>query len=438
MAIEIKMPALSPTMEEGTLAKWLVKEGDIVKPGDLIAEIETDKATMEFESADEGVITRILVAEGSDEVKVGTVIALVAAEGEVPASPPAATVAEAIEQTAPILAGAAAEMADELALLPREAEAPPAVADSRPMAKPRPVQGEAAAKASPLARRLAGIKGIDLANIVGSGFGGRIVRKDLGLDLPGAVASLAPAPAVAVAAVVAPIAPAPDVPHEAIKLSSMRRTIARRLTEAKQTVPHFYLTAECRLDALLALRTQLNATLEGDARLSVNDMLVKALALALADVPEANVQFAGEELYRFHRVDISMAVAIDGGLVTPVIADAANLRLSAIAARSKELAAKARDGRLQPHEYQGGTASISNLGMFGIRQIVPVINPPQAVILGVGAGEERPHVIDGALGVATLLTATGSFDHRAIDGAIGARLMAAFRAFVEEPLRMIA
>ncbi|MBS0476993.1 MAG: pyruvate dehydrogenase complex dihydrolipoamide acetyltransferase [Proteobacteria bacterium] len=413
MAIEIKMPALSPTMEEGTLARWLVKEGDTIRAGDLIAEIETDKATMEYESADEGVIAQILVGEGTDEVKVGTVIALIALDGEASArSDSVAPLPVSTETPAPVLAGAAAEMADELALI-----------DAAP-----------ARKASPLARRLAAVKGIDLSAVVGSGAGGRIVRRDLGIDLP---AVAAPAPAI-VASPPAAILPPPDVPHDTIKLSTMRKTIARRLSEAKQTVPHFYLAADCRLDALLALRAQLNATLEGDARLSVNDMLVKALALALADVPEANVQFAGDELYQFQRVDISMAVAIDGGLVTPVITDAANLRLSAIAARSKALAAKARDGKLQPHEYQGGTASLSNLGMFGIRQIIPVINPPQAVILGVGAGEQRPQVIDGAVGIATMLTATGSFDHRAIDGAVGARLMAAFRGLVEEPLRMIA
>ncbi|MDE2412027.1 MAG: pyruvate dehydrogenase complex dihydrolipoamide acetyltransferase [Sphingomonadales bacterium] len=413
MAIEIKMPALSPTMEEGTLAKWLVKEGDTIRAGDLIAEIETDKATMEYESADEGVVAQILVGEGTDEVKVGTVIALIALDGEASVrSDSVAPLPVSAETPAPVLAGAVAEMADELALI-----------DAAP-----------ARKASPLARRLAAAKGIDLSTVAGSGAGGRIVRRDLGIDLP---AVAAPAPAI-VASPPAAILPPPDVPHDTIKLSTMRKTIARRLSEAKQTVPHFYLAVDCRLDALLALRAQLNATLEGDARLSVNDMLVKALALALADVPEANVQFAGDELYQFQRVDISMAVAIDGGLVTPVITDAANLRLSAIAARSKALAAKARDGKLQPHEYQGGTASLSNLGMFGIRQIIPVINPPQAVILGVGAGEQRPHVIDGAVGIATMLTATGSFDHRAIDGAVGARLMAAFRALVEEPLRMIA
>jgi pyruvate dehydrogenase E2 component (dihydrolipoamide acetyltransferase) len=420
MPIELKMPALSPTMEEGTLAKWLVKEGDSVKSGDLLAEIETDKATMEFEAVDEGTVSKIMIPEGSEGVKVGTVIALIAGDDEDAAAAPAKAAA------------------------PSKTEAPkpkpePEVAKAV-TASPAPPPAAKAAdgdriKASPLAKRLAQAQGIDLASLSGSGPNGRIVKADLEGAKPGAVAA---APAAAKPAP-APAPVAGDFPHEAVKLSNMRKVIARRLTESKQTVPHIYLTVDIRLDALLKLRTELNAALESrGVKLSVNDMLIKALAAALIEVPSCNVQFAGDTLLKFSRADISVAVSIPGGLITPIIVDAANKSMSAIATSMKDLAARAKDGKLAPHEYQGGTASLSNMGMFGIKQFEAVINPPQAMIMAIGAGEKRPYIVDDALSTATVMSATGSFDHRAIDGADGAQLMQAFKRLVEKPLGMLA
>ena len=418
MPIELKMPALSPTMEEGTLAKWLVKEGDTVKSGDLLAEIETDKATMEFEAIDDGVIAKIVVAEGTDGVKVGEVIALIAGEGEDASAVTAAPKAE----KAPAAPAPKAEPEVAAKAAPVAAPAAPAASGDR-------------VKATPLARRIAQAEGIDLASISGSGPNGRIVKADIGVAKPGAAAPAAAAPA----AKAAPVAAPEGIPSEVVKLSNMRKTIAKRLTESKQTVPHYYLTIDCNLDALLKLRGDLNAGLEGRGiKLSVNDLLIKALGVALAEVPDANVQFAGDNLIKFQRSDISMAVAIPGGLITPVITDVVNKPLSRIATEAKDLAARARDGKLAPEEYLGGTASISNLGMYGIKQFDAVINPPQAMILAVGAGEKRPYVVNDALAVATVITATGSFDHRAIDGAVGAELMAAFKRLVEKPLGMLA
>lgn len=429
MAIKIQMPALSPTMEEGTLAKWLVKAGDTVSSGDLLAEIETDKATMEFEAVDEGVIAQILVPEGTEGVKVGTVIAMIAEEGEDASAVEAAPAAKA-----------------ESAPAPAKAEAAPATAPAEPakasVAAATPSAEGDRVKASPLARRIAEQKGVDLSAVQGSGPNGRIVKADIEGAQPGAAkpaAAPAAAPATAPVAAAAPVAAPSGIPSETIKLSNMRKTIARRLTESKQTVPHFYLTLDCNLDKLLKLRGDLNAGLEGRGiKLSVNDLLVKALGVALEQVPDANVQFAGDQLIKFKRADISMAVAIPGGLITPVITDVGAKALSKIATEAKDLAARARDGKLTPEEYQGGTASISNLGMFGIKQFDAVINPPQGMILAVGAGDKRPHVVDGALSIATVMTATGSFDHRAIDGAVGAQLMQAFQALVENPLGMLA
>ena len=439
MAIDITMPALSPTMESGTLAKWLIKVGDAVKPGDVIAEIETDKATMEVEAVDEGVVAEILVAEGTEEVKVNAVIARLQGEGEDAA--PAPKSAE-VPAPAPVAAPAAPA--------PTSAVAAPAVVAP---AKPLTPQGPLAARniASPLARRVAQLLGVDLGAVKGTGPNGRIVKADVEAAAGKAPAAAA-APAVAVPAPTAaatPAAPAPapvaaplpptDVPFEAVKLSNMRKTIARRLTESKQTVPHFYLTVDVRLDALLKLRGELNKALEArGVKLSVNDMLVKAEALALLQVPDANVSFAGDSLRKFSRADISVAVAIPAGLITPVIRDAANKSLSKIATEMKDLAARAKDGKLQPPEYTGGTASISNLGMYGIKQFDAVINPPEGLILAVGAGEKRPYVVDDALAVATVMSATGSFDHRAIDGAVGAEFMSAFKVLVENPLGMLA
>ena len=420
MPIEIKMPALSPTMEEGTLAKWLVKVGDKVSSGDIMAEIETDKATMEFEAVDEGVITAIAVAEGSEGVKVGTVIATLAGDDE-SASPAPATKPTAAAP-APVAAAA------------------PAPAAAPVIATPVKAAGERVV-ASPLAKRIAATKGVDLTNMTGSGPGGRIVKADVEAATPGA----APAPVAAVTASAAP-APAaaaatPDfgIPFEAEKLNNVRKTIARRLTEAKQTIPHIYLTVDVRLDALLKLRGELNKALEAQGvKLSVNDLLIKALAKALEIVPKCNVSFAGDELRKFSRSDISVAVAAPSGLITPIIVDAAAKTVSQISKEMKVLADKAREGKLMPNEYQGGTASLSNLGMFGIKQFDAVINPPQAMILAVGAGEQRPYVVDGALAVATVMSVTGSFDHRAIDGADGAQLMQAFKTLVEQPLALVA
>jgi pyruvate dehydrogenase E2 component (dihydrolipoamide acetyltransferase) len=430
MPIELKMPALSPTMEEGTLAKWLVKEGDEVKSGDILAEIETDKATMEFEAVDEGTIAKILVPEGSDGVKVGVAIAILAGEGE--------------DASAVTSAPAAAPAPKAETPAPKQEEAPKAAAPApAAVAAPAAAASGDRVKASPLARRLAGQQGIDLAAVAGSGPNGRIVKADLAGARPGAAApaaASAPTAAAAPAAIAAP-APAqiPDIPHESAKLSNMRKTIARRLTESKQQVPHIYLTVDIQLDALLKLRGELNKGLESrGVKLSVNDMLVKALAGALMEVPSCNVMLAGDQLVTFQRADISVAVSIPNGLITPVVTSADTKSLSAIAAEIKDLAARAKDGKLQPHEYAGGTASISNMGMYGIKQFEAVINPPQGMIMAIGAGEKRPYVVNDELAVATVMSATGSFDHRAIDGADGAKLMQAFKRLVENPLGMLA
>jgi pyruvate dehydrogenase E2 component (dihydrolipoamide acetyltransferase) len=439
MSIELKMPALSPTMEEGTLAKWLVKEGDTVAAGDLLAEIETDKATMEFEAVDEGVVAKILVAEGTDGVKVGTVIAVIAEEGEDAGSVDAPKAAK--EQP----------KAEEKAEKAENADA----ADTAEKAGPAPAPAPAArrgdgdrVKASPLARRIAADKGLDLSALEGSGPNGRIVKADVDGAKPGAApkaATTAPAPAAAPAAAAAPAGEAKPVwfddsiPHEIEKLSNIRKTIARRLTEAKQTIPHIYLTVDIRLDALLKLRGELNKGLEGrGVKLSVNDLLIKALGVALEATPKCNVTFLGNEMVSYKRADVSVAVSTPSGLITPIVRDAAGKSLSKISTEMKELAGRAKDNKLKPEEYQGGTASISNMGMFGIKQFEAVINPPQGMILAIGAGEKRPYIVDDALGVATVMSATGSFDHRAIDGADGAELMKLFKELVENPFGMIA
>ncbi|WP_375285956.1 pyruvate dehydrogenase complex dihydrolipoamide acetyltransferase [Sphingomonas sp.] len=452
MPIEIKMPALSPTMEEGTLAKWLVKEGDTVKSGDIMAEIETDKATMEFEAVDEGTVAKLLVAEGTDGVKVGTVIMQLAGEGE----DVSAAAAPAKQDAAPAKAEKPATQekapaADESAAIKSEWPAPEAKqekAESKPAAQPVAAAGGDRVKASPLARRIAAEKGVDIAALSGSGPNGRIVKADVEGAQPGNAPAAAEAgraeqaPTAAPATAAAAPAPAqiPDIPHEATKLSSMRRTIARRLTESKQQVPHIYLTVDVQLDKLLALRTDLNAGLEArSVKLSVNDLLIKALAVALIEVPKCNVMYTPTQLISFKRADISVAVSTPEGLITPVITEADTASLSSISTRMKDLAARARDKKLKPEEFSGGTASISNMGMFGIKQFEAVINPPQGMILAIGAGEKRPWVMeDGSLGVATIMSATGSFDHRAIDGADGAALMQAFKRLVENPLGMLA
>ncbi len=444
MPFEIKMPALSPTMEEGTLSKWLVKAGDKVSAGDIIAEIETDKATMEFEAVDEGVVTSIMIAEGAEGVKVGTVIATIQGEDDeaVPTAPaPKAEIAAA--PPAPPPPAQPAAVATAVATAPVAA-----AADGNRII------------ASPLAKRLAEQRGIDLSTLTGTGPGGRIVKADVdgasdGVGLrqaqPERVESAAPtAPIVSTATPTAQAepdkarAPKPAVsdtgiPHTAVKLSGMRKTIARRLTESKQTVPHIYLTVDIRLDALLKLRAELNAGLASrNVKLSVNDMLIKALGVALMQVPKCNVSFAGDTMLEYSRADISVAVSVANGLITPIITDAGSKSISAVSTEMAALAAKAKDGKLQPHEYQGGTASLSNMGMMGIKQFEAVINPPQGMIMAIGAGEKRPYVVDDALAIATVMCATGSFDHRAIDGADGAMLMKVFKELVETPLGLVA
>ena len=454
MPIELKIPALSPTMEEGTLAKWLVKEGDTVASGDILAEIETDKATMEFEAVDEGKVAKILVPEGTDGVKVGTPIALIAGEGEEVSAASAkspsplvgeggaakAAQGEGSKQKTPAPSPAPpAKGGGETPAAPSQTAAPhpaPAAPESPAAGSGAPSrrEGQERIKASPLARRLAEAQGIDLASLKGSGPGGRIVRADLGEAAGGAMA--APKPVAASAP--APVEPG-DIPHEAIKLSNMRKTIARRLTEAKQTIPHYYLTVDIQLDALLKLRSEINKSLENRGiKLSVNDLLIKALAMALIEVPEANVSFAGDQILKYSRADISVAVAIPDGLITPIIVGANEKSLSKISAEMTDLAGRAKEGKLAPNEYQGGTASISNLGMFGTKQFDAVINPPQGMIMAVGAGEKRPYVVNDSLQIATVMSATGSFDHRAIDGADGARLMKAFKELCEKPLGLVA
>ncbi len=465
MPIELKMPALSPTMEEGTLSKWLVKVGDQVNSGDIMAEIETDKATMEFEAVDEGVIAKILVEEGTENVEVGTVIALIAEDGEdigdieapAAAAPPAS--AEAPAPT-PTVSSEANDSPKATPVARRLASANNVdlarIEGSGPRGKiiksdVESAMGGSAASvrnsdriiASPLAKRLAGEDNIDLSQVTGSGPGGRIVKADIENFEP-AAQQPAEQPAPSAATATAPAAPKPapandyDAPYEAQKLNNVRKVIARRLTEAKQTVPHIYLTVDVRLDALLKLRSELNASLEADGvKLSVNDLIIKALARALQREPQCNVSFQGDVMHQYSRQDISVAVAAPTGLITPIIRDAGRKGLAEISNEMKALAGKARDGKLQPHEFQGGTASLSNLGMFGTKQFDAVINPPQGMILAVGAGEPRPYVVDGALQVATVMSATGSFDHRAIDGVDGAKLLDQFRSLIEHPMGLV-
>ena len=469
MALDIKMPALSPTMEEGTLARWLVKVGDTIASGDVMAEIETDKATMEFEAVDEGVIAEILVPEGSEGVKVGAVIARLAVEGEEAApAAAAAPAASAPAEDGPAATPTARKLAEQNGIdlatvtgtgpkgkiTKEDVEAAVAAGGGKVAAAPAPTPASAVAAAptptaageriiaSPLAKRLAADKGIDLAQVRGSGPNGRIVKDDVEAFTPGAATAPAPAAADAASAPTTTATPAPVVeggaPFSEDKLSNVRKVIARRLTESKQTVPHFYLTIDIRLDPLLELRSALNKSLEPDGvKLSVNDLLIKALARALMRVPQCNVSYHGDTLRRYSRADISVAVAAPSGLITPVITHADTKGLAAISTEMKTLAGKARDGKLMPHEYQGGTASLSNLGMYGIKQFDAVINPPQGMILAVGAGQQAPYVVDGEIRPATVLHASGSFDHRAIDGADGAQLMEAIKQLCENPMGLV-
>ncbi|UUV04850.1 pyruvate dehydrogenase complex dihydrolipoamide acetyltransferase [Ruegeria sp. YS9] len=437
MPTEILMPALSPTMEEGTLAKWLVKEGDTVSSGDLLAEIETDKATMEFEAVDEGIVGKILVPEGTEGVKVNTPIAVLLEDGE-SADDIAAAPAKAPEAASAADAGneAAAPAASE-APAPAPAPAAPVKADGGRIF------------ASPLARRIAAQKGLDLAQITGSGPHGRIVKADVegatATATPPAPAATAAAPATAPAAASGPSA---DMvarmyegrEYEEIQLDGMRKTIAARLGEAKQTIPHFYLRRDIKLDALLKFRSQLNKQLEGrGVKLSVNDFIIKAVANALQQVPACNAVWAGDRVLQLKPSDVAVAVAIEGGLFTPVLQDADMKSLSALSTEMKDLAARARERKLAPHEYQGGTFAISNLGMFGIDNFDAIVNPPHAGILAVGTGVKKPVVgDDGELTVATVMSVTMSVDHRVIDGALGAELLKAIVDNLENPMVMLA
>ncbi|WP_299603099.1 pyruvate dehydrogenase complex dihydrolipoamide acetyltransferase [uncultured Tateyamaria sp.] len=432
MPTEILMPALSPTMEEGTLAKWLVKEGDTVSSGDLLAEIETDKATMEFEAVDEGIVGKILVAEGSEGVKVNTPIAVLLEDGESADDIGSASTAS----TAPAPATVEAPASEPAA----------AVAAAPAPSAPKSNDGTRIF-ASPLARRIAAQKRLDLSAIKGSGPHGRIVKADVE-QVEAAQVQAAPATAAATPIAAAPAGPSSDTiakmyegrEYEEVKLDGMRKTIAARLTEAKQTVPHFYLRRDIKLDALLEFRSTLNGQLsERGVKLSVNDFIIKACALALQQVPDANAVWAGDKVLKLTPSDVAVAVAIEGGLFTPVLQDAHQKSLSALSAEMKDLAGRARDRKLAPHEYQGGSFAISNLGMFGIDNFDAVINPPHGAILAVGAGVKKPVVgADGELQVATVMSVTLSVDHRVIDGALGANLLKAIVDNLENPLAMLA
>ncbi len=427
MPTEILMPALSPTMEEGTLAKWLVKEGETIASGDLIAEIETDKATMEFEAVDEGILGKILIPGGSEGVKVNTPIAVLLEEGESPDDLSAAPAAP-----------------------PPIAEASASAPEPTPAAPAAPQKDAARIFASPLARRIAAQKGLDLAQISGSGPHGRIIKADVEAvqTAPAPTAAPAAPPQASAAPAAAPAGPSADMvakmyanrDTEEIKLDGMRKTIAARLSEAKQTIPHFYLRRDIKLDALLALRSQLNSQLAArGVKLSVNDFIIKALANALQQVPACNAVWAGDKVLQLKSSDVAVAVAIEGGLFTPVLQDADMKSLSALSTEMKDLAARARSRKLAPHEYQGGTFAISNLGMFGIDNFDAIVNPPHAGILAVGAGVKKPVVsADGELTVATVMSVTMSVDHRVIDGALGAELLKAIVENLENPLTMLA
>lgn len=433
MTVSILMPALSPTMEEGTLSRWLVNEGETISSGDVIAEIETDKATMEVEAVDEGIVGRILVPSGTEGVRVNTPIAILLEEGE---SPDDIKAEEAAPSPPPPVS-------------PEPTTGPVTTADSAAAEPPPPPSPSTAARqseggrifASPLARRLAADAELDLAQLRGTGPHGRIIKRDVEAAVADGVAKpkapAAPAPLADTASAEQVKALYEPGTYEELPLDSMRRIIASRLTEAKQTIPHFYLTIDVEVDGLLSARARANAALaESGTKLSVNDYCIKAAALALRDTPDCNVAFAGDRILRFEVVDVAVAVAIEGGLFTPVLRNADSKPISVLSSEMKDLASRARSRRLAPQEYQGGSMAVSNLGMFGIRNFDAVINPPHGSILALGAGEKRPVVRDSGISVATMMTATLSVDHRAIDGALGARFLAAFRRYIEDPAMM--
>lgn len=440
MPINITMPALSPTMEEGNLAKWLVKEGDQVSAGDVIAEIETDKATMEVEAVDEGTVGKIVVPEGTAGVKVNELIAVLLEDGE-----DAGSIDTASASPAPAAAAAPAEA---------PAAAAPAAAAPAP-AGPAPVANDGSRIfASPLARRLAKLNSLDLAALTGTGPHGRIVKRDIEAAIAAGTGKAAPAAEAPKAAASAP-APATgpsadqvlklfdEDSYELVPHDGMRKTIAKRLTESKQTIPHFYVSVDCELDALLALRAQLNGAAATDKdgkpayKLSVNDMTIKALALALRDVPDANVSWTDENMVMHKHADVGVAVSIPGGLITPIIRRAEEKPLSVISNQMKDLGKRAKERKLKPEEYQGGTTAVSNMGMMGVKDFSAVVNPPHATILAVGAGEKRAVVKNDALAIATVMTVTLSTDHRCVDGALGAQLLGAFKGYIENPMSML-
>ena len=445
MPIEILMPALSPTMEQGSLTKWLVKAGDTVASGDLLAEIETDKATMEFEAVDEGIIGEILIPEGSQDVAVNTPIATLLDDDETADGPDHTASAAA---SLPVRADTSA-IATLDSATPADAVHKPVTptATLAPTSQPDTKTGRVFA--TPLARRIAADKGLDLSQIIGSGPKGRIVKADVENATAAAPAPATNSASTAVSTEQIAISSGPatetvlkmygDRTFDEIKLDGMRKTIAARLTEAKQTIPHFYLRRDIQLDALLALRSELNSQLATrDVKLSVNDFIIKAAALALQSVPAANAVWAGDRVLQLKPSDVAVAVAIEGGLFTPVLKDADSKSLSTLSAEMKDMANRARNKKLAPHEYQGGSFAISNLGMFGVDNFDAVINPPHGAILAVGAGKKRPVVTpDGSLGVATVMSVTMSVDHRAIDGALGAQLLQAIVDNLENPLTML-
>ncbi|MDR9762437.1 pyruvate dehydrogenase complex dihydrolipoamide acetyltransferase [Rhizobium redzepovicii] len=448
MPINITMPALSPTMEEGNLSKWLVKEGDTVKSGDVIAEIETDKATMEVEAVDEGTVAKLVVAAGTEGVKVNALIAVLAADGE-----DVATAASGAGSAAPAKADAAPAPKAEAAPAKAEAAVAPA-----PAAAPAAVSSNGNRTfSSPLARRLAKEAGIDLSAVAGSGPHGRVVKSDVEAAVAGGGAKPAAAPsaaapqaAAAPAPAAAPKAASEDAvlklfepgSYELVPHDGMRKTIARRLVESKQTIPHFYVSVDCELDALMALRAQLNdaAPRKDNApayKLSVNDMVIKAMALALRDVPDANVSWTETNLIKHKHADVGVAVSIPGGLITPIIRKAEQKTLSVISNEMRDLGKRAKDRKLKPEEYQGGTSSVSNMGMMGVKNFAAVVNPPHATILAVGAGEQRVVVKNGEMAIATVMSVTLSTDHRCVDGALGAELLQAFKGYIENPMGML-
>ncbi|SIQ63839.1 pyruvate dehydrogenase E2 component (dihydrolipoamide acetyltransferase) [Rhizobium sp. RU33A] len=446
MPINITMPALSPTMEEGNLAKWLVKEGDKVKSGDVIAEIETDKATMEVEAVDEGIVAKIVVPAGTEAVKVNALIAILAEEGE-----DVAAAAAGDGSSAPKAEAAPAPKAEAAPAPAATAAAVPAPAAAS--AAPAASSGERVF-ASPLARRLAKEAGLDLKAVAGSGPKGRVVKSDVekAVSTGGAKAASAPAAAASTAAEAPVLAKGAseeavlknfaEGSYELVPHDGMRKTIAKRLQESKQTIPHFYVSVDCELDALMALRAQLNAAApEKDGKpaykLSVNDMVIKALALALRDVPDANVSWTDTNMVKHKHADVGVAVSIPGGLITPIIRKAEEKSLSTISNEMKDLGKRAKDRKLKPEEYQGGTTAVSNMGMMGVKSFSAVVNPPHATILAVGAGEERVVVKNGEMKVATVMTVTLSTDHRCVDGALGAELLGAFKRYIENPMGML-